>query len=800
MKRFSLLVFCGLIITITGFPVGFCWEADTTQTYGLKLVVESTTDWMDITWDPTPYVVESQYTVTSGEESITNIEAGSMNILVDHDLSVSTKVIVEAEFVITQVDGIPTINFEKGAIGYVKLDIYTYAIEIQGYTLLESYHITDGPDSRQLEEDLYMSPLASEKIFYNGIILTMDENQPQADAVYVKDGIIMDIGTDEEILVYEKSQTEMINLDGRTMLPGFIDAHEHRLNDYTEVDSKEEAVEMAIRNGFTTITPLYTDPDMIEEILELDQAGLLRLRVNLFLSMNRDYERMENWVFNYTAKELLSPKVKVLGVKMFADGGTKYQTAAMREPYANDPYNMGNKFFYWTELELLVSRAHEAGFQIAIHAIGDAAIDQVLSVYENVLGAETNEEYRHRIEHLYFITDDLIERMAEKGIIASFQNNWASSDFVQFHTKIVGEERATWNGRWRDLLDSGTPCVASTDYPNCWLGSPSIAGIYTSVTRLGLRWETPIPGWMLEQRLSVEEALRLMTIDAAYATFQEETTGSIITGKFADLVVLSDNPLEMDPMDLMDLKIWMTVIQGKIEFWKERDETYTLTISREGPGSTEPPPSSYDYQGGFDVKVQSIAEKTDGLECEFIHWLLDGTPHKWNTITVNMNQDHELVAVFEEIEHYGDVEITVSDESGNPVSYFNVTTVDKPAEQTEVADRSSRGSVDFDDLIPGSYVFNITIKGYRETSISVEVLADQTTMYSHQLTTEDKIEEVVEDDNVKVEDTVKDLLGQVIENISEYPVQVAISLAVVIYLTLGLNLISKRRNHPKDPL
>jgi predicted amidohydrolase YtcJ len=493
----------------------------------------------------------------------------------------------------------------------------------------------------------FTSYSVDEQIYHNGVVYTMDDELPQAEAVFVRDGVIVDVGSDEEILEYSGADTEVIDLDGRALLPGFIDVHDHRLNDLVEVDSMEEAVEMAIRNGYTTITQLFTYPELIDEILALDQEGKIRLRVNLYLRLSWQHERWTDWYTDYAPGEMLSPMVRVLGVKMFADGGVSGGTAAMRDPYVNDPSNYGTLYFTQDELNQLVSEAHAAGYQIAIHAMGDAAVDQVLTAYETALGDETNEDYRHRIEHLYFISDDLIERMAAKGIVASFQNNWASSDFVQDNIDLIGAERAEWNGRWRDLLDSGTPCAASSDYPYCWFGSPSISGLYTSVTRMGLRWGTPVPEWMAAQRLSVEEAIRLMTIDAAYATFQEDVTGSITPGKYADLVVLTEDPFEVQPMDLMRTKIWMTVIGGKIEYWRERDETYSLNIAVDGPGSTTPPPGNYDYEGGFTVDVSAIRWESEETLGEFSHWTLDGARvPDGETITVAMDDDHRLRAVF----------------------------------------------------------------------------------------------------------------------------------------------------------
>jgi predicted amidohydrolase YtcJ len=483
--------------------------------------------------------------------------------------------------------------------------------------------------------------------FLNGTVITMDDDLPVAEAVLIRDGLIIAVGSDDEISILAGDEADVIDLHGRTLLPGFIDAHSHWLNDLFEVDSIEEAIDMSIRHGWTTISSLFTYPELIDELLALDAQGEIRNRVNLYLRLSWQDQRWTDWYTDYPPGEMLTPMIRVAGVKMFADGGPGSATAAFSEPYPDDPNNYGSLFFTREELGQLVNETHDSGYQIAIHAIGDAAIEQVLNAYEAVLGDESNEKYRHRIEHVLFLTDDLIQRMASKRIIASFQNHWATSDYYDWYVDIVGAERISLLARWRDLLDSGVPSSASTDYPYCTYGATAVHGLFSSVTRMGPFWGLEPSDSLLAQRLSVEEALRLITIDAAYATFQENTTGSITPGKYADLVVLSDNPLEVQPEELIDLTVWMTVVGGNIEYWRENPGTFTLSVDVDGQGSTQLPPGIYGYPSDFTLNLDALPGSPTTDDAEFSYWLLDGeNVGSMDSISVTMDSDHELTAVF----------------------------------------------------------------------------------------------------------------------------------------------------------
>ncbi len=388
-------------------------------------------------------------------------------------------------------------------------------------------------------------------IFHNGTILTMEENLPEAEAIAVGGENIVAVGSSEEILGLRTSGTRVIDLGGRTLLPGFIDSHSHWIGDRELAGhfTPEDAIQAALANGWTSISELFVSQDRLDELSLLDETGSLRLRVNAFLPLNWQYERFGNWYQSYQPGQEFSPNLRIGGVKIFVDSWFGEEV-----------------FFSQEELNGLVAEAHQAGFQIAAHTTGDTPHDLILNAYENVLQGESNEIYRHRIEHVVMLRDDQLERMKQLEIVASFQLTWFHSDWIEEVETNADPEAVRMVGRWRDLLEAGVPSIGSTDHP--WgygtIG-PSMKTIYQAVTRIGEQGRLP-PQYMLDQRISVEQALRLVTIDAAYGTFQEDVKGSIAVDKLADLVVLSDNPITIAPERLQEIDVLATIVGGLVEY------------------------------------------------------------------------------------------------------------------------------------------------------------------------------------------------------------------------------------------
>jgi predicted amidohydrolase YtcJ len=201
---------------------------------------------------------------------------------------------------------------------------------------------------------------------------------------------------------------------------------------------------------------------------------------------------------------------------------------------------------------------HKAGFQVAIHANGDLAIDMVLTAYEKAQREHPRPNSRHRIEHCTLVNPDLLSRMKNLGTIAT-----PFCTYIYHHgdkMKFYGEERLEWMFAQRSFIDSGVVSTGATDYPP----GPyePLMGIQACVTRTDREGNL----WGASQRIGVEEALRLYTQNGAYASFEEDTKGSIEVGKLADLVVLSQDITTVDPFSIIDIPIEQTIINGKAVF------------------------------------------------------------------------------------------------------------------------------------------------------------------------------------------------------------------------------------------
>ncbi len=406
----------------------------------------------------------------------------------------------------------------------------------------------------------------------NATVLTMDSASPAADAVAIVGDTITAVGTEAEVMAAAAPNATIVDLDGRVLLPGFNDAHCHRIGDreISGYESAEAAIEDALAGGWTSISELFVNQERLDELRALDDANRLRLRVNCYLPVNYLDDKFGIWFGDYRPHQEFSPRLRIGGVKLFADSAWTNEMY-MTEPHTDRPDDRGD--VYWTPEEFtdLVRSLHDGGWQMATHTAGDAAHDLVLDAYEATLAGADNADHRHRIEHVMALRDDQVRRMRDLSILASFQLTWFTSDTTADVESRVGPERLAWVGRWRDLLDAGVPTVASTDFP--WDDLEELKGttgramhaLSVAVTRVGAAGGAPQP-WQADQRLSVEQVLGLITRAGAYATFEEERKGTITVGKLADLVVLSDDPRTVATADLAGVSVLMTMVGGRVEY------------------------------------------------------------------------------------------------------------------------------------------------------------------------------------------------------------------------------------------
>lgn len=256
------------------------------------------------------------------------------------------------------------------------------------------------------------------------------------------------------------------------------------------------------------------------------------------------------------------------GLKGFVDGSLGSHTAAMLQPFTDAPKDTGLLVNTPEDLYAWTSGADKAGLQVICHAIGDRAIRLQLDIYQRVEQEDGPRDRRFRIEHAQHLAPADIPRFAKLGVIASMQPYHAIDD-GRWAESVIGHERSKTTYAFRSLLDAGARLAFGSDWD---VAPPTpIVGIYAAVTRRTLDGKHP-GGWIPEQKITVEEALRAYTIDAAYASFDEKRKGSLVRGKLADFVIIDRDLTRIPPEQIRDAKVVMTVVGGKVVYERQAND------------------------------------------------------------------------------------------------------------------------------------------------------------------------------------------------------------------------------------
>ncbi|HEX6750801.1 MAG TPA: amidohydrolase, partial [Longimicrobium sp.] len=338
------------------------------------------------------------------------------------------------------------------------------------------------------------------------------------------------------------------------------------------------AMELAARTGVTSVqtdvSPIVagssTDvdpalPASFRVMQELERADSLTVRMYVWFPLNREviggFRRLgiragygDEWL-------------RLGMVKGYADGTLGSRTAYMLEPFSDDPHTRGLARYTDAQLDSLVAEADAAGLQVILHAIGDAANRQALDAFERAARVNPPHARRHRIEHAQVLAPGDIPRFRQLGVIASMQPTHATSDMRWAETRI-GHQRAVQGAYvWRTLLNAGATVIFGTDFPVEPIRP--VEGIYSAVTRQS-REQPGVPpgGWMPEQRLTREEAIRLYTAAPAYGEWQERVKGMLRPGMLADFVVWSADLLAIPEREILDAEPVMTVVGGRVVYAK----------------------------------------------------------------------------------------------------------------------------------------------------------------------------------------------------------------------------------------
>ena len=482
-------------------------------------------------------------------------------------------------------------------------------------------------------------------IFYNGTLLTMEPNQPTAQAIAIQGEMIIAVGTDDEILTLSGPETQIIDLQGQTIMPGFVDAHDHVFNDAGKKDmSMEQSQQMALEYGITTLANMYNPPDVLDEMRAFQQAGKLKIRTSLYLTYSGPCgEIIGDWHKDVAPTRNPGEMLRIGGMKMTADGGVCGK-AALSTAYPDGGF--GDLWFTQDQINQIVADAQAAGYQVAIHAQGDRAIEQAQNAIAFALNGKPN-TYRHRIEHNPFARPDLLSRYSEIGIVPIAFGAYPTCAEIHdsYYSSFFGTEPMPYLENWRAFLDAnpGLPVAWHSDWP--YASMNTFLNLYSYVTRQEVDTEGNIcmpPEWLASHAISVDEALPMMTINAAYALFRETEVGSLKAGKFADLLIISDDPTAINPNDLINLQVWMTMVGGKVEFCA--DEHASLCPRTEAAASSGPEagaPSSSGISASASLATDPPENAFDG-DTETI-WNSGADPDQW--IQINLGKPTTVSAI-----------------------------------------------------------------------------------------------------------------------------------------------------------
>lgn len=546
-------------------------------------------------------------------------------------------------------------------------------------------HLTIGLVLAGLLAGCAIEPKPAELVLTGGTIWTGVPGAELESAIAIRDGRILHVGTDTEVRRLVGPGTREIDLDGRFVVPGFIDNHAHFMSggfQLASVDLRSAATptefarrigefartlptgrwitggdwdhelwggelprrdwidsltaehpvfvsrldgHMALANtaaleraGITAETPdpeggtIVRDPKtgeptgvlkdnamaLVERVIpapseaELDEAfrraqehalslgvtlvndmgnwshletyrrarrrGELKMRIYSFVPLST-WERLRDYIAREGDGDA---RLKWGGLKGFVDGSLGSTTAWFYDPYDDAPETAGLLTTDTTALRGWITGADAAGLHVTVHAIGDQANDWLLGVFADAETSNGRRDRRFRIEHAQHLTPEAIRRFAELGVIPSMQPYHAIDD-GRWAEKRIGAERIRTTYAFRDLLDAGARLTFGSD----WTVAPldPLLGIYAAVTRRTIDGANP-EGWVPDQKIAVDEALRAYTAANAYASYLETQLGTLEHDRRADLVVLSENLFEIDPNRIPEVEVEMTMVDGVVVY------------------------------------------------------------------------------------------------------------------------------------------------------------------------------------------------------------------------------------------
>jgi predicted amidohydrolase YtcJ len=323
------------------------------------------------------------------------------------------------------------------------------------------------------------------------------------------------------------------------------------------------------RFGLTGVHDAGIDSSGIELYQQLELEGMLTLRIYAMIDGDK-----RDWAIRQMKRGAVGEKealFRVESVKLYADGALGSRGAAMIDDYSDDPGNRGIVVEDVESIEEMSKIALETGYQVCTHAIGDLGNRNTVEGYLNAIKGFSNDNHRFRIEHAQIVESRDVTRMIRWGIIPSIQPTHCTSDMYWAEDR-VGSRRIVDAYKWKTFLLSGAKVAFGSDFPVEYPDPRK--GIYAAITRMDESgW--PDGGWYPQERVSPHEALEGFTINAAYARFAEDISGSIEIGKIADLTIFRQDPIRLGreaPKDILSAEVLYTVVDGVVVYSLETND------------------------------------------------------------------------------------------------------------------------------------------------------------------------------------------------------------------------------------
>lgn len=343
----------------------------------------------------------------------------------------------------------------------------------------------------------------------------------------------------------------------------FVDAAkaliERHIPAATDAEVKRElvaAMQEVAALGMTGVHDAGVDERGYRMYQELGAAGQLPIRI---YAMLRDSPEARGAIQQGPRMPEFDDRLQLRAVKAWADGALGSRGAALLQDYSDQPHHRGLMIYTREQFQELATLTAAKGWQLNVHAIGDAGNRMVLDTFETLLTKEQRQALRPRIEHAQVIALDDIRRFGKLGVIASIQPTHATSDMNMAEDRL-GHARVQGAYAWRKLINAGARLAGGSDFP-VELPNP-FYGLYAAVTRQD-RDGKPPGGWYPDEKLTREEALRLFTLDAAYAGFMEHSTGSLEPGKWADFILIDRDYFKVPESEIDDIRVLATYVAGR---------------------------------------------------------------------------------------------------------------------------------------------------------------------------------------------------------------------------------------------